>query len=203
MTTENTNQPTPSEKGQKREYQFGLLGSAPLQDLYIAGVAGLDLTNFGKRGKIATENNYLHALENPDGYVGEMLASPLVKAGKKAKEEGRDPYDAGVVTPREVLKNSVAGYVSAFDYVKVEDIMALFGLTSKMIDSKKISKTVMNTYMDKLRDSENPKHVEIYNNLKSAYLDSMVEVGVGKALVDSGSKSIANKLEKTVLKGAN
>lgn len=195
MTDENKpKEPTKEEQEAKakedmRQVQLQVLQSKPLRDLYIA-YSGKDTQHYGERGKQATQNNYINALQNVDSHVGKILANELLQNANSAQEEGLDLYEsAASFVPAKLLSNAAMMYQSALTKVKVSDVTEFLGI--KNIHEENISKNEQNMYVEDFMKVKK----EYAGMILSSYLNTVSERGIAEALINQNQAHLKG-LEK-------
>ena len=171
------------EKAEKRKTQLAILESKVLQSLYIASANNLEgnvpgKSDFGKEGEHATYDfKYKSSLEaqakNPDANYSKLMAQAVLNAENQS--QNRMP---SINMARALFENVVPFYTSAIDSVTVKDMLNLSG--AKRYDD--LSTSQLDMYMGDFKKS-NPK---LYNTIAGIYLGTMVKIGTGEAIIESG-----------------
>jgi hypothetical protein len=166
------------EREDMRQIQLGVLKSSSLINLVVAS-AGKDVSNYGEMGKLATQENYLQALSDPDKSVSQIMAMPYLQSAMNAQKNNLDMYEEGFsATPSMLFRNAQAIYQGALTKVKVSDILGMVGI--KEVHGANISDEDKNMYMEDYMK----KNKDTAGKLLGRYLGAVQNQGVAKSIME-------------------
>ena len=167
------------EKTRKDNLNY-VLKDEGLKNLYVASIAGIDNGNYGKVGRMATQQyNYMSALTSGTAGMGKIQGELNARKAAEAMKAGRDPYHIGGYAPMELLEYAVPFYQGSWQSIYVSDAIKLLGVEG--VHEKNISKEDMNLTMKEFEE----KNGKMHQLLTKSYFGGLTQEGVGKALIAS------------------